>query len=71
MTVKTRDLLHLLIRVLIRHQKVNYRIKEITPDNGWPLQEVDYQQMEADNLGEDWDCLGNFFDICDSFITFG
>lgn len=71
MTAKTRDLLHLLIRVLIRHQKVNYRIKEITPDNGWPLQEVDYQQMEADNLGEDWDCLGNFFDICDSFIMFG
>lgn len=71
MTVKTRDLLHLLIRVLIRHQKVNYRIKEITPDNDWPLQEVDYQQMEADNLGEDWDCLGNFFDICDSFIMFG
>lgn len=35
------------------------------------LQEVDYQQMEADNLGEDWDCLGNFFDICDSFIMFG
>lgn len=30
MTVKTRYLLHLLIRVQIRHQKVNYRIKEIT-----------------------------------------